>query len=347
MIGFKKYGMQVGFIRWMIPFFVMWSLYVLVNQIIQLRLSEEQAQTWRKQILRPSVLFLALLHGMGLLDNILDYEINLNKGALTTLQSVIVGVVVFFFFALASKQVRGLLQDVILPQAGIDPSVNQIISTFSSYVVAIAGFWLGLTVAGIDVTTLTFIIGGVSIGIGFGLQELINNFISGFILLLERSLVPGDVIRVDGTLGVVEEIKLRTMKIHTVDDVELIVPNGHLFSDIVVNYKQARGSSKKRIHISVSASYHDDPHQVMALILEAAALPSVAKKPKPKVLITSFAADGIQYDLLVWIADAMKIPLLQSEIRLRIWDLFKEAGIEMPFPQRDVHLYTHQELQVD
>jgi small-conductance mechanosensitive channel len=337
----ENYDGEVGLLRWAIPFFVMWGLYALFVQIATLRLSPKQAQTWKKQLIRPGFIILGLLHGFGLLDAILNYEINLNKGALTTLQSVIVGLAVFVVFMLASGHVRSLLQDVIFPQAGVDPSVNQIISTFSSYAVAVAGFWLGLTVAGIDITTLTFIVGGISIGIGFGLQELINNFISGFILLLERSLVPGDVIQVEDMLGVVEEIKLRTMKIRTVDDIELIVPNGHLFNNIVVNYNQARGRRKKRIHISVSASYADDPHLVISLIQKAAEQAQVAKKPKPKVLITDFGADGIQYDLLVWISDAMKIPFVQSDLRLRIWELFKDAGVEIPFPQRDVHLHSH------
>jgi len=334
----QQNSLPIQFLQLVVPFFAFWTIYALLNQIIQLRFSEEQAQIWKRQIIRPIFWIVAVLHGMGLLDDILNYEINLNKGALTTLQSVVLGIIIIAIFILASRHVRSLLGDVILPQAGIDPSINQIISTFSSYAVVVAGFWLGLTVAGIDVTTLTFIVGGISIGIGFGLQELINNFISGFILLLERSLVPGDVIKVNDTLGVVDEIKLRTMKIRTPDDVELIVPNGHLFNGIVVNYHQARTRQKKRIHIKVNASYNDDPHHVIDLLLQAAEHPLVGKTPPPQVLITNFGDNGIDYELLVWINDAMKIPFVQSELRLRIWDLFKQEGVEIPYPQRDIRL---------
>lgn len=344
-VALRQYGLPTAILEWTVPFLVMWMLYVLLTQIVQLRFTATQASTWKKHILRPAFLILVALHATGMLDDILNYEINLNKSTLTTLQSVTLGAVVMVLFLLASSQVRGLLRDVILPQTGMDPSVNQIISTFSSYAVTLFGFWMGLTVAGIDVTTLTFIIGGISIGIGFGMQELINNFISGFILLLERSLVPGDVLMIKNTLGVVEEIKLRTMKIRTEDDVELIVPNGMIFGDIVVNYNQARARRKKRIHVRVSASYKNDPHQVMALLHQAADHhPLVVKRPQPRVLITDFGDNGIHYDLLVWIGDAMKIPSVQSDLRLRIWDLFKEAGVEMPFPQRDVHLYTPGEI---
>ena len=131
---------------------------------------------------------------------------------------------------------RRLLGETILPRAGVDPAVNQVVTTFTGYGIVVGGLVLALTVMGVNLTALTVIIGGLSVGLGFGLQELINNFVSGFILLTERSLAPGDVIEVDENIGTVQKIGLRTMLITTPDDVELIIPNGHLLGSTVKSF---------------------------------------------------------------------------------------------------------------
>jgi small-conductance mechanosensitive channel len=343
---FVSLGQPTQILEWAIPFAGLWLIYTLAATFIELRFKPKRVTFWRDQILRPAVLLLVLLQALGLLDDILEYEVSLSPGILTNLRSLLAGLIVFYFALVLSRHARTLLRDVVLPRANIDKSLNQIISTLSSYFIVLAGFWLGLSVAGIDVTTLGFIAGGISVGVGFGLQELINNFISGFILLFERSLVPGDVIAMEGSMGEVEEVKLRTSIVRTLDNVQLIVPNGQLLNSVVTNYTQDRGRLETRVAIDVGVSYNSDPHQVIDLLLQAAEHPDIVTDPPPRVVFTEFGDSSINFQLFVWVLDPIQIPFASSDIRLKIWDLFQEHEIEIPFPQRDLHLRTSVPLAV-
>jgi small-conductance mechanosensitive channel len=337
---FVSLGRPAQILEWAIPFAGLWLIYTLAATLIELRFKPQRVTFWRDQILRPAVLLLALLQALGLLDDILEYEVSLSPGILTNLRSLLAGLIVFYLAVVLSRHARTLLRDVVLPRANIEMSLNQIISTLSSYFIVLAGFWLGLSVAGIDVTTLGFIAGGISVGVGFGLQELINNFISGFILLFERSMVPGDVIAVEGTMGQVEEVKLRTSIVRTLDNIQLIVPNGQLLNSVVTNYTQDQGRLETRVAIDVGVSYNSDPHQVIDLLLQAAEHPDTVTDPPPRVVFTEFGDSSINFKLFVWVLDPIQIPFASSDIRLKIWDLFQEHEIEIPFPQRDLHLRT-------
>ena len=191
---------------------------------------------WGKQILRPLILLLIFLQLTGLLDNLLELRLSSSEDVRLTLESVILGILILLFFLFLNRVARRLLGETILPRAGVDAAVNQVVTTFTGYGIVVGGLVLALTVMGVNLTALTVIIGGLSVGLGFGLQELINNFVSGFILLTERSLAPGDVIEVDENIGTVQKIGLRTMLITTPDDVELIIPNGHLLGSTVKSY---------------------------------------------------------------------------------------------------------------
>lgn len=337
---FVSLGQPTQILDWAIPFAGLWLIYTLAATLIELRLKPERISFWRDQVLRPAILLLALLQGLGLLDDILEYEVSLSPGILTNLRSLLVGLIVFYFALVLSRHARTLLRDVVLPRANIEISLNQIISTLSSYFIVLAGFWLGLSVAGIDVTTLGFVAGGISVGVGFGLQELINNFISGFILLFERSLVPGDVVAVEGSMGEVEEVKLRTSIVRTLDNIQLIVPNGQLLNSVVTNYTQDRGRLETRVAIDVGVSYHSDPHQVIDLLLQAAEHPDIVEEPQPRAVLNEFGDSSINFQLFIWVLDPIQIPFASSDVRLKIWDLFQEYKIEIPFPQRDLHLRT-------
>jgi small-conductance mechanosensitive channel len=195
---------------------------------------------------------------------------------------------------------------------------------------------MALSTIGINLTTLTVVLGGLSVGIGFGLQELINNFISGFVLLFERTISPGDVVEVDDLIGTVEDIGMRSMQVRTIDNIQLIVPNDRFTSNVVTNF--TRSDKKIRTPIRVVTSYQDDPHQVQQLILEAAQHPRVLSDPAPGVFLSDFGDRGIQFTLQIWIEEPMRAGIIKSDIRLKIWDLFETNGISIPTPQREVTL---------
>ncbi len=325
-------GRPADVLAWLAPIFGLIGVYRFVGTIMTLNLSAERARTWRHQILKPLITVLLFLHVTGMLDNLLGVRLNPGQGVLVTLQSVLLGMAALIFFFWLSRIIRRFLAETALPRAGVEPAVNQVISTFSGYALVIAGFLVALSVMGINITTLTVIAGGVSVGIGFGLQELINNFVSGFILLTERSLAPGDIIEVDGNIGKVQQIGLRTMQITTPDDVELIIPNGHLLGSTVTSYTHK--SPEMRVHIELPATAAIHPRTVQETLLEAArSHPEVLATPEPTARVVEFEGQTIRYDLELWIHNPVRAPYITSDVRVHIWELFSERGIEMDVPQ--------------
>ena len=326
---------------WLLPYVVLWLIYNLASAFIRQQLPPEKRNLWQNQILRPTILLLALGHAIGLLDIFLGYQINFGKGVIVTTGAILGGLVVLYIFVLLGRWLRALLRDVILPRMDADPSVIPIVATFSGYVVIFIGVLVGFMVAGVDMTSVFVILGGLSVGIGFGLQELVNNFISGFILLFERSIAPGDIIQMENADGEVQDIRLRTTHIRTFDNIQLIVPNGKLLADVVTNYSQKEGARRKRIRIPVGASYNDDPHQVMETLLKASDQhPGVLDHPEPQVYLVDFGDNSINYELRAWVSSANQMLSVSSSLRLKIWDLFAKHSIEMPYPQRDVHIVS-------
>ena len=315
---------------WIIPIFGLIGVYRFVGTVMELNLSAERVRLWRYHILRPLVALLVFLHVTGLLDDLLNLRLSPSQGILLTLQSVLVAIAILTFFFWLSRIMRRFLAETALPRAGVDPAVNQVISTFTGYGLVIAGFLLALSIMGINITTLTVIAGGISVGIGFGLQELINNFVSGFILLTERSLAPGDVIEVDGNIGKVQQIGLRTMQITTPDDVELIIPNGYLLGSTVMSY--THDAPEMRVHVGVSAAAVHPPAEVQAALVEAAQHPEVLAAPPPVALLLELEGDLIRYDLEFWIPQPARAPYVTSDERRRIWELFAQRGFAMSAP---------------
>ena len=249
---FDDNGWPHGVLDYIIPFFGLWLMYRLLAGIVDIWLKPEHKHLWQDQILRPTMIVLVLMHVVGLLDGILAYQITFSKDVAVPVGAILGGIFVLYIFILLGRWVQGLLQDVVLPSMDADPSVIPIVATFSSYAVIVVGVFVGLMVTGVDLTAVAVILGGLSVGIGFGMQELVNNFISGFILLFERSLLPGDIIETSGASGVVKDIRLRTTHIRTFDNLELIVPNGELLSGTLINYAQ-KGGQRRSAFTSPSA----------------------------------------------------------------------------------------------
>lgn len=330
----------VDLLTWLVPVFGLWALYRFVSTLLELNLSAARARPWTRQILRPVVLLLIALQLTGLLDNILELRLSSSADLRLTLESVLLGLFILVLFLFLNRVTRRLLAETILPRAGVDAAVNQVVTTFTGYAIVVGGLVLALTVMGINLTALTVIIGGLSVGLGFGLQELINNFVSGFILLTERNLAPGDVIEVDDNIGQVQKIGLRTMLITTPDDVELIIPNGHLLGSTVKSYTHR--SPEMRVHVGVSAAAAHSPVEVQATLLDAAQHPEVLATPEPIALLLELEGDTVRYDLEFWIAQPVRAPYVCSDVRRRIWELFTAREIAMSAPQ-DVVLVRAEE----
>ncbi|HUJ73040.1 MAG TPA: mechanosensitive ion channel domain-containing protein [Verrucomicrobiae bacterium] len=240
---------------------------------------------------------------------------------------------------LLSRVVRHFLRTRVLARTKLDLGQQYAIARIVSYFVLVIGLLIGVETVGVNLSSLAVIAGALGVGIGFGLQNIVSNFVSGLIILAERPIQIGD--RVDlgnDTVGKVVRIGARATHVLTNDNIMIIVPNSEFIAGRVVNWTHI--DPRVRLRISVGASYTSDPHRVEKLLVEVAeGNPNVLKDPAPTVVFKAFGESALNFELRVWSGDMAHRPgTLESQLNFAIWDKFKENGIEIPFPQRDLHL---------
>jgi small-conductance mechanosensitive channel len=226
----------------------------------------------------------------------------------------------------------------LLARSKIELGVRLAVGTIIRYVIIAVGLIVILQTAGIDLSTLTILAGALGVGVGFGLQNITNNLVSGIILLFERPIKVGDRIEVGEVHGDVVMISPRATTIVTNDNIAVIVPNSDFITGRVTNWSYT--DRDVRFHIPVGVSYRSDPEEVRRLLLAVAgAHPGVLKQPEPDALFQEFGDSSLNFVLLVWTRDYITTPgVLRSELNFAISRMFKEHGIEVPFPQRDLHI---------
>ena len=199
------------------------------------------------------------------------------------------------------------------------------------------GFVLAAGTAGFELQNFLVLAGAFGIGIGFGLQDIVNNFISGIILLFERPIKVGDGILIDGDYGMVIRIGLRSTVVETLDQAELIVPNSQIVSQKVTNWTLS--TRRVRLVIPIGVAYGSNLELVMQILTDAGEQhPDVLDDPKPSPIFVQFGESSLDFELRVWISDIDKRPRVKSQLLLYIDQRFREAAVEIPFPQRDLHL---------
>jgi small-conductance mechanosensitive channel len=213
---------------------------------------------------------------------------------------------------------------------------------------------LGLNAAGLDLTTLTVLTGAIGIGLGFGLQSIASNFVSGFVLLMDRSIKPGDVISLSGVgggtpehFGWVQELRGRYVVIRDRDGVETLVPNQHLITNPVINWSYT--DPRVRLRLPIRISYKDDPELALLLLTQAAeGNPRILRDPLPVARLMSFGDSGLELELRFWISDPQEgLNSVRSDVNRVIWQLFKENGIVMPVAQREVVIHMSEPRRSD
>lgn len=220
----------------------------------------------------------------------------------------------------------------------LTPSLRVLISKVVRTLFIIAAVLIGLNTLGIDLTSLALFSGAVGVGIGFGLQKVVSNFISGIILLLDRSIKPGDIIAINETFGWVNRLGARHVSVITRDGKEHLIPNESLITERVENWSYS--DRNVRIKIPVHIAYESDPRSALALMMQAASeTPRVLSEPKPNALLKAFGDSSIALELRIWINDpANGVGNVISDVLLRVWDKFNEHGIAIPYPHHVVHL---------
>ncbi len=234
---------------------------------------------------------------------------------------------------------RSVLESQVFPHRDLDRGVRDAIKKLLHYAIIFFGFFFAMRLAGVELKNFAFLAGAFGIGIGFGLQNIVNNFISGIILLFERPVRVGDALVIDGKWCTVRKIGLRSTIVETPDRAEIIVPNSEFISQKVTNWTLS--SSIARIVIPVGVAYGSNIDKVFALLIDAAKEHElILQNPAPSPIFTAFGASSLDFELRVWVADADSMLGVRSALLQSIDRLFREAEIEIPFPQRDVHLFV-------
>lgn len=256
-----------------------------------------------------------------------------------TVLNVAVGVLVIYLAVLLSLVTRTSVGHHMEERRQVEPGVSEAVTTLVHYVLVTCGFFLALAVVGVRLDNVALMLGALGVGIGLGLQDLVKNFFAGLVLLFERPVRMGDVVIVGGDWGTVQKIGLRSTVVTTFDGSELIVPNGDLMTEKVVNWTLS--DQKSRIILTVGVAYGSDVPRVVE-ILEAVAAehPQVLDDPAPVLLFKSFGDSALIFELRVWLGSVDIRLTVLSELHQEVDRRFREAGITVPFPQRDVHFKT-------
>ncbi|VAW51935.1 Potassium efflux system KefA protein / Small-conductance mechanosensitive channel [hydrothermal vent metagenome] len=286
---------------------------------------------------------LVALHLIGWLPDLINaldgLAVSFGESRLSLL-SILKLLAAVIFFVVMANWLTQLIESQALRSPHITPSMRVMltkISKFSLYGLAVL---FALKSVGIDLTAFAVFSGAIGVGIGFGLQKIFSNFISGFILLFDRSIRPGDVISIGDRFGWVQSLHARYVVVKDRDGVETLIPNENMITSEVTNWSYSDRAVRQRIPVQIS--YDNDPEAAMKLLLDAAIdKPRVLKSPEPAVRLIGFGDNGIDLELRIWINDPESgVANVVSEVNLSIWKSFKENNITIPFPQRDVRIIS-------
>ena len=245
-----------------------------------------------------------------------------------------IGVGLFGAVRLANR----VLARSIARSRGLDPTQKLLAEKLAGIAIIAAAFFFGIDVLGIDLTAFAVFSGALGLAVGFGLQKTVGNLIAGIILLLDRSIKPGDVIVVGDSFGWVNKIGVRAVSVITRDGKEHLIPNENLMTQEVENWSYS--DRNVRIHIPVGIAYDSDLDLAQKLMMQAALdSPRVLKSPRPNVWLTGFGESSVDHEILAWIADPEAgVGNVRSDVLGRLWHLFRDHGVTIPFPQRVVHM---------
>ncbi len=259
---------------------------------------------------------------------------------------IVIAIIGFIFALLLVRGVQTWMVNRLFPATRLDMGLQNSIATSVGYLGFILATMLAFSYLGIDLSKLALVAGALSVGIGFGLQSIVNNFVSGLILLVERPIRMGDWVVVGSDQGYVQKISVRATTIETFDRATVIVPNSELISSRVTNWMYS--GHLGRIIIPIGVSYDADPEQVRDILLQVAReLPFISENPEPRVFFMDFGDSSLNFELRCYVQDISSGVSAKSDLRFAIFQAMKEAGIEIPFPQRDIHVRSFPGKQED
>ena len=340
-MGFEQWGWVRGYLRDGMALALYLWFYSLFLVTLYALFPTKSVNHYRQRLLVP----LFFLLGLGaIMSWFLDFQeiskvtlVHLFGGAVT-LGAVFVIVVGLYFWVVSTPLLVNLVVLIFMGRKPKDQSAMQVVSILIRYSLLGLGIVLIFGYVGFNPTALAAITGGLSVGIGFGLKEVIGNFVSGIWLLLERALKPGDVISIDGQMSTVTELGIRaTTVLVDKDSSEEIIPNQTLFTQNISTFTKTNKLVKRSLVIG--ASYGCNPRQVIEILLQVAKQnPKVLNAPAPSAFLIDFGDSSLDFELKFWINNPLMGKSVTSQLACEIWQAFADNNIEIPFPQRDVHI---------
>jgi small-conductance mechanosensitive channel len=313
------------------------SLALFVNDLVRgVRMPD-----WLGTFLGLATLISILASMFGGLDPIttamdrVGFDLGQKRFSLLWVVTIAITILVLYTAARVVNRIAG---HIIGSSDSLDPTQKLLGQKIAGVVVIVLAFFIGIDTLGIDLTALSFFSGAFGLAIGFGLQKTIGNLFAGIILLLDRSIKPGDVIAVGDSFGWVNKIGVRAVSVITRDGKEHLIPNEDLMTTPVENWSYSDRNVRMRIPLGVS--YSSDMQLVQELLYRAVdEAPRVLKDPAPRIWMTEFADNSVNWEIRAWIADPEGgMGNIRGDVLMRVWTLFKEHGIEIPFPQRDLYI---------
>ena len=332
--------LPVAFISLLIPLALAITLIRATSHILRIAFASELAQLIERAVIWL-VLIGLLLHLTGLNHEVVnaldDLGINIGKQRISLLL-VLEGVLSMLATVVIALWVGRLIETRVMRAKTLELNLRIVLAKIIRALLIMIGVLIALPLAGIDITFLSIFGGALGVGLGFGLQKTASNYISGFIILLDRSVRIGDVVTVDNKYGEITQITNRYTVVKSLDGTEAIIPNETMITSTVVNHSFT--TRDVRMNLPVQVSYASSLEQAMVIMKRVAqAHPRVLHQPAPDVFLKEFGDNGLLLDLVVWISDPEEGQLnLRSALNFEIWREFQAAGIEIPYPRRDIRV---------
>ena len=271
------------------------------------------------------------------LENILDFNlVDINKYQISV-SDVLIIIIVFIVARFLIYGTDAIIKKRLSRKGIIDEGRSKSVSQIFRYIIYVISVFIAVESLGIDLSIIFGVFAALGLGIGFALQDVFKDLISGIVILFEGNVSVGDILEMDGLVGSVTEINLRTSQIKTLDGVYMVIPNSKIVNEKVINW--SANNKISRFDVQVGVAYGSDVEKVKNILLQCAAEnPKLSKSPEPQVFFNDFGDSALSFRLLFWIIDTWQTERVRSELRFAINAKFKEEGVQIPFPQRDVHL---------
>lgn len=335
---FDRQGYPSGLLSNFANLIWIWLIYRALISLLYARFGEA-VRPYRSRIITPLFVLLVVFQLVTTLPgSVALAEVTVNLGiASVNVTALLTAIVVLYIFIVAAWVVEQIMMRSLPDRLDAEPGVIESFATLARYALLSLGILVFLGLLGLDFTSLAIVAGGLSVGIGIGLQDIVSNFVSGLVLLFEQSLKPGDVVEINGSISQVQKISLRATTVRTLTNEELIIPNANFTTSQVKNL--TKSDRLVRITVPFGVSYKSDPGVVRQLAIDTGGRhPLVLPDPPPNLLFRGYGDSSIDFELRVSVNQPELTMLIRSDLYYMLWEALAEHGITIPFPQRDLNL---------